>query len=363
MNRSDEVDDLLRQAGAHWRAEQPSAPEPDLARITGTTRARGPRRWVPALAAASVAAIAAGALIVLPGNKPADPAAVPPNASASNGSNGSNASNGNNDLRVRDGDLVEAEGRVIAAPGQPVIFCAPFAEILIGKKPGDEAPSCPLGNRVVLTGLDVSKLTDLVKGVRFDSIRVTGLWLGGTIAVQQQLPIPGVTTEDPTQPDFLTDVPCAPPVGGWKPGTGEQFPTAMTSYVSSRPDQLAELWLGWPDGVPGGTGATAGNKPSVAVVEVVQGDVDQVRTDLAKVYRGNLCVARGKYSQTVSRSVQTQLDALVGDPSLGISSAGSVMGSRRAEIDLTVVTEKVWAALSKVGIDKLDLRPAVRRIR
>lgn len=362
MNGPDEVDDLLRQAGAQWRAGQPSAPEPDLARITGTTRGRGPRRWIPALAAASVAAIAAGALIVLPGNDPVDPAAVPPDATA-NGSNATNGNNGNNDLRVRDGDLVAAEGRVIAAPGQPVIFCAPFAEIAIGKDPGaDQAPSCPIGNRVVLTGLDVSRLTDLVKRVRVDSIRVTGLWLGGTIAVQQQLPIPGGTTEDPSQTDFLTDVPCEPPAGGWKPGANE-LPTALTSYVSRRPDQLADMWIGWPAGVPGGTSTTVGNKPSVAVIEVVQGDVKQVRADLAKLYSGNLCVARGKYSQTVSRNVVAQLNILVQDQSLGISSVGSPTGSRPAEIDLTVVTEKVWAALSKVGMDKLELRPAVRRIR
>ena len=71
MNPTDEVDDLLTRAGARWRADQPSAPEPDLDHIVGGRRR--PRRWVPALAAASVAAIAAAALIVLPdgANEPA----------------------------------------------------------------------------------------------------------------------------------------------------------------------------------------------------------------------------------------------------------------------------------------------------
>ena len=65
MNPTDEVDDLLTRAGARWRADQPSAPEPDLERMLGGCRR--PRGWVPALAAASVAAIAAAALTVLPG--------------------------------------------------------------------------------------------------------------------------------------------------------------------------------------------------------------------------------------------------------------------------------------------------------
>ena len=34
MNPSDKVDDFLAEAGAQWRAGQPSAPEPDLDRIT-----------------------------------------------------------------------------------------------------------------------------------------------------------------------------------------------------------------------------------------------------------------------------------------------------------------------------------------
>ena len=35
MNPTDEVDDLLTRAGARWRADQPSAPEPDLDRMLG----------------------------------------------------------------------------------------------------------------------------------------------------------------------------------------------------------------------------------------------------------------------------------------------------------------------------------------
>jgi hypothetical protein len=50
MNPTDEVDDLLAKAGAQWRAGQPSAPEPDLGRITAAGADRRFRRWVPAVA-------------------------------------------------------------------------------------------------------------------------------------------------------------------------------------------------------------------------------------------------------------------------------------------------------------------------
>jgi hypothetical protein len=106
MNPTDEVDDLLTRAGARWRADQPSAPEPDLDRILGG--GRRPRRWVPALAAASVAAIAAAALTVLPdGDK--QPAATTQSIAQGNKAP-------YDDLLVRDGDQVTATGRVIVAP-------------------------------------------------------------------------------------------------------------------------------------------------------------------------------------------------------------------------------------------------------
>ncbi|MFC0629096.1 hypothetical protein [Kribbella deserti] len=362
MNAPDEVDDLLRRAGAQWRAGQPSPPEPDLARITGATRpGRDVRRWVPALAAASVAAIAIGALIVLPGRGgSAGPASQPPAATPNAGGTSDVSA-----LTVRDGDLVEAQGKVIAAPGKPVIFCAPFAQTVIRNVPAaNPVPTCPAGHRVVLTGLDVGKLTDVIQGVRFDSVRIIGTWLGGTIAVQQQLPVEPETSgpgDDPADA-FLNQVPCERPDGGWKPGN-HQIPATVSAYVSQRPDQLAELWIGWPEGTGSTPGSIAAGKPSVAVVEVVQGDVDQVRADLAKLFSGNLCVVPGRFSQTTSRTVQNQLAKLVGDPRMGISTAGSMMGNRPATVELTVVTNNVLAALSPIGLDKLDLRPAVRRIR
>ncbi len=128
MNPTDEVDDLLTRAGARWRADQPSAPEPDLDRMLGGRKR--PRAWVPALAAASVAAIAAAALTVLPGGDQRPTADTAPSVAQSN-QTGTPAvrteqtGRSNDDLLVRPGDKVEVSGEVIAAPGKPVVFCPP----------------------------------------------------------------------------------------------------------------------------------------------------------------------------------------------------------------------------------------------
>ncbi len=140
MNPTDKVDDLLAKAGAQWRAGQPSAPEPDLDRIIQSKR---PRRWVPALAAASVAAIAAAALIVLPDNEETQVAPVTSPPAVNAGKPAVAKGNTPADVLVRDGDKVVANGQIIAVPGQQPILCANVAIPLIGYAPGKEpAPTC-----------------------------------------------------------------------------------------------------------------------------------------------------------------------------------------------------------------------------
>lgn len=359
MNPSDKIDDVLREAGASWRANQPSTPEPDLERMTG--RQRRSRRWMPALAAASVAAVAAGVITLLPGGD----APVPEGTVASESSEGNQTPSvgsnqpptGPQSLLVRDGDKVEASGEIIAAPGKPVIFCAPHAVPAIGYPPGKEpAPACPADLQVKLTGFDTGKLTDTRKGVRFGTSHLIGVWQGGTIAVQEQS-APVTTT--PKDSDEFADVPCAPPAGGWKPGTPESPNQAVEAYVRARPSQLSELWLGWPNGLPSTPSASG---VSVLVVQVVRGDIDQVRREVSALSGGNLCVAKGKYSQSDGRAVAAQLGQLAAK-GLGISSSSSVSGDRPAELELKVVDERVLSELDKIGLDKLTLNPAVKPLR
>jgi len=371
MNPSDEVDGFLRDAGAKWRASQPSPPEPDLERMTGGPRRL--RRWVPALAAASVAVIAAGVIALLPGddtplpeatvageneNRTGDENRTGRDSPRGNESpSGNEGPGGNEGLLVRDGDKVEATGEIIAAPGKPVVFCAPHAVRSVGYPPGQEpAPSCPADFQVQLTGFDVGKLTGSRKGVHYGTARLVGVWQDGTIAVQEQS---AAVRSTPSDADEFTDLPCAPPSGGWKPGHAGEPSQAVQDYVKARPDQLSELWIGWPNGLPTTPSASS---VSVLVVQVVRGDVDQVRGEVAALHEGNLCVAKGKYSQSDSRVVATQLGDLA-QKGYGISTATSVSGDRPADVQLKVVDERVLAEFRKIGLDKLSLNPAVRPLR
>jgi hypothetical protein len=235
MNPSDKVDDLLAKAGSQWRAGQPSAPEPDLDRITDQT-GRRPRYWAPVLAAASVLVIAAtAALVVLPGKE--KPTADPVQTLATG--NGMDQAR----LLVRNGDRVEVDGQVIAAPGKPVLYCAPHSQPAIGYLPGMEpAPACPAGLEVKLTGVDLDRLSSpsTVKRVRTGQAHLTGIWTDRAIAVQNQsAPRSGT-------PDYwLPQVPCKEPPGGWKLGNvNEPISPAVTAFVNARLDQLAEPWIG-----------------------------------------------------------------------------------------------------------------------
>src|SRR5262249_2931192 len=160
MNPTDEVDDLLRRAGAEWRADQPSPPEPDLDRILKGSRRH--RRWIPVLAAASVAAIAAVMLTVLPDNGPKQTAPV--------------SRTPNDDLLVRNGDKVQTSGKVIVAPGRNPVFCAlqPTVDPGFGIEPG--APGCDAQYAVTLKNLDLAKLTGprTTRGVLTGYARLTG---------------------------------------------------------------------------------------------------------------------------------------------------------------------------------------------
>ncbi|MDX6235421.1 MAG: hypothetical protein QOG10_236 [Kribbellaceae bacterium] len=354
MSPSDKVDDFLAKAGAEWRAGQPSAPEPDLDRLTGET-GRRKRHWAPALAAASVAVIATVALLVLPGKE--QPRVASPIQTLATGNSADPAR-----LLVRNGDQVEVDGQVIAPPGKPVLYCAPHAEDLVGHLPGKEpAPTCPAGFAVELTGVDLNRLSSpsTMQGIRTGQAHLVGIWTERTIAVRGQS-APRPRTDD----DGLPQVPCKEPSGGWQPDTASQsISQAVTTFVNARPDELAEPWIGRPAGVPAGASQSPdGKSPSVLVIEVAQGDVAGIRTALTKLYAGNLCVVKGRFSQASTRETLNAVAALH-DKGFGITSSGGGMGNRPVGVELLVVDQDAFAEFRKIGLDKLELTPAVVPVR
>jgi hypothetical protein len=352
MNPSDDVDDFLAKAGAQWRAGQPSAPEPDLDRIADQT-GRRPRYWAPVLAAASVLVIATAALVVLPGKE--KPTADPIQTLATGDSMDQAA------LLVRNGDRVEVDGEVIAAPGKPVLYCAPHAEPAIGYAPGMEpAPTCPAGLEVKLTGVHLDRLSSpsTVKGVRTGQAHLTGIWTDRAIAVQDQ------SAPRRTPDAWLPKVPCKEPPGGWQPGSAnELISPAVTAFVNARLDQLAQPWIGWPAGTPPTAEPSApANAPSVLVIEVAKGDPATIRKALEPLVTGNLCVTRGRFSQADLKRTSDAVFAL-DVRGLGISSSDGGMGNKPVGVQLLVVDEKALAEFTKIGLDKLELTPAVVPVR
>lgn len=346
MNPTDEVDDLLAKAGAQWRADQPSAPEPDLDRML--QHHKGPRRWVPALAAASVAAIATAALVVLPDkNEPSVAPSPGPVVAQSNG--------GADDLLVHNGDKVEVSGSVIAAPGKQPVFCPNLPVPAIGYPPGQEpAPSCPPQFEVKLAGVDLGRLTGLTttKGVRSGGARLVGIWNDRTITVQEQT-APVATTPTPYRP---SPVPCTAPPGGWPSRPSNILSRQMNAFLEARAAQIDGPVMKYPNG-------TSRNAPLVVTLGFAHGDLEEFRRAIGAVYQGNLCIVRTKFSRTDLEKISGVLTAAMAKE-LGITGGGGAsVGDDKVGVGMVVFDEAVRDALAPIGLDQLDLHPDVKPVR
>lgn len=350
MNQTDEVDDLLTRAGARWRADQEAPPEPDLEYMLSGGRKN--RRWVPALAAASVAVVAAGVISVLPDPEP--PATPATTATTATGAPQAFAQ-GNDKWLVKPGDKVQVSGEIIAVPGSTPVFCAPVARTLIGYLPGKEpAPSCPDNVAVKLNGLDVDRIPGVktIKGVRTGQASVTGIWRDRSIDVEQQAaPIRPAETG-------LPKLPCAAPAGGWPSKPSNVSSAAVRTFLAAHANQAYGPVAYYPNG-------TSRNAPVVMMVGVAHGDLAAFRTAFEKVYSGNLCVTPVLMSNADSDRVRDTLNGILSKQDLGVYLSGGADGMTGgpAPVQLLVYTEQVKAALNPVGLDLLDIQPQVRPVR
>jgi hypothetical protein len=351
MNPSDEVDELLTRAGARWRADQPSAPEPDLDHILGGHRR--PRRWVPALAAASVAAIAAAALIVLPGGSKEQVAGPADTSQSVAQSNQPAAGASKDDQLIRPGDKVQVSGEVIAAPGKSPVFCPPLAKPAVGYLPGQEpAPTCPAEFAVTLKGVNLDQLTGVkvTKGVRSGTATLIGIWGDRTIDVQEQK-APAAPVELQLPP-----LPCAAPAGGWVSKPNNLDSAAVTAFLDAHADQVFGPVLYYPKG-------TARNAPVVVMVGVAHGDLATLKAAFETVYDGNLCVTPVLLSRADNDRISRSLQGLMANKELGIyGSGGAAMSGGPVDVSVLAYTEQLKAALAPIGLDFVDVQPAVKPV-
>lgn len=334
MNPVDEMDDLLRRAGARWRADQEAPPEPDLEHIVHGKR----KSWIPALAAATVAVIAAGALAVLP-NHNSTPTQV--------------AQQPNDELLVHDGDQVRATGRVIIAPGQQPLLCAPVPVPMPEAPAKPPTPACEAQYAVTLKGFDASKLGNLraVQGVRVGYAQVTGTWSSRTIDVQAQTVPPAI----PATPNIPADqVPCPVPTGGWSTAPSDFDKVAITRFLNVRRDQAAEPRILYPEG--GRAGA-----PQVMAIGVAHGDLAAFRAAFEKVYDGNVCVYPVKLSAAELDRITTKASDLI---TRGLGVYGAVPADvGKATVKALVYDDALKTALTPIGLDDLELDTAVQPAR
>ncbi len=317
--------------------------------------------WVlPAAAAAGVAAIVAGVLVLSPDR--AGPGAAPVPSEASRNPDDS-------PLLVRNGDRVEVAGTVVAAPGKPVVWCPdiPKAMTMPGGR-GEIVPSCADRYAVTVTGVDLDRLSQprTVKGVRAGEATLRGSWQDRTIAVDEQLPRPQqLSTPTPTPPDR---VPCTEPAGGWKRGKWGDLGLRgqrMFAYVGSHPERFGRSTTMHPDDVLYPT-IPPDDLTEVYVVEVLDGNLEQARRDLAARYDGNICVIAGDPASRlmpdgVARA-NAVLQELIEDETSGVWGFGRVEQHQPGQIDLVVLDESVHVKLKAVGLEHFEPAPGVRPI-
>lgn len=195
--------------------------------------------------------------------------------------------------------------------------------------------------------------------------RLRGIWQDRALNVTSQgVPVePTALVVPPEDP-----VPCDPPPGGWQ-ASSDIDGRAVHDYIEQHPGQFAAPWVAWPDGPPSAaTAAPGAAKPSVFVIEMISGDVDRARTELSRIFTGNLCVARARPGVRPSGDVQRgaaeimkRLDPVMHDRRNGIFTAGDDP-SGRVSVEFLVLDRQLYDAFTRVGLDDLILNPWIRPI-
>ncbi len=110
--------------------------------------------------------------------------------------------------------------------------------------------------------------------------------------------------------------------------------------------------------------------PVVLVVNLLQGEVEQARRELQPLYDGTVCVSRGAVTRSRLIAAAYAAQSLLLDLRNGIwesSGVGPAEATTATEGPITVhvlvVDERVHAEYQRIGLDLLDLNPAVRPAR
>lgn len=264
----DDIDELLKERGAKWRASQPSPPAlPAFA----LHRAAGSMRWLRlSVGLAVIAIVGVGSLSLLrPARTPAQTGGL---------------------AILSDGDAATGTGMLLVTASGQARLCIPE----VTRLRMDDLPSCSKV-AVDLSNVDVSGIPGARQqgGATFArSVTVTGRWTTGHLAVES---ITSATT-----PSASPAVPCNEPPEGWtRPDASEVQIEAATArldgIVSTDPGRYSGVWSAM---APGGV--------LVQVVGVV-GDPEIERSRLGAAYPYALCLTRAQYSARELETARTEL--------------------------------------------------------
>ncbi|GAA2995878.1 hypothetical protein [Actinokineospora diospyrosa] len=257
---------------------------------------------------------------------------------------GSGASSKPADLPVvHDGDEVVATGFVLAEPGKPSRFCAP------APMSGVDTDRCRFN--VPITGVDGKDLPD--------PVTLRGTWRAGTFEVIRQEPAPPAST--PPDPA----VPCPAPGGGWLTNNDADTKDLHRYVVDEHPEDFRQPWIAWPNGFPSGNVPTedVARQARVMVVEVVHGELADVRKALESRYTGNLCVVAAGAGLSIADQAHVRdatekaIEPFLNDPAFGIYATSA---ADKLTVDLVVLTPELVSGFSSLPMALVEFDPWVR---
>lgn len=346
-----DVDRLLTEDGARWRAVQPLAREPDPDLLD---RPR-PSRWQPVAAAAAVAAVAASAVTAAAVRSPA-PTPVTVATAPSPGP------------VVRDGDRVTGQVLVSAMPGRPVRACGQLPTEGGGRSAtGKALPGKPVycANGLTLVGVDLDRLAnrETLGGTVIGRGDLTGTYRAGTVTVTSQRTPASAPGKTPRPAEPLPPG-CPAPAGGW-PARGTLTDAQMArvqAYVNKFDHVFGAMWVGSPRAPQWEPQVIA-----VSTVISVTGATEAIR----RVYDGPLCVvkvthrreemvsARGNLSRMVNSAAYSNRYGLNGG---GGAELNDARGEPYTELGVLVWTANVEELRFFLGAGVVQVRPSLRKV-
>lgn len=330
---TDDLDTLLTEDGARWRAAQPAPPTVHAALFREPPR-RPARRWQPLVAAASVAVLAVGGYALTRTDPPPTRAAAVPTAELAR-------------MLVRDGDRVTANGFVLAPTDGPVRMCLSF--LTDRGSDGGEPVRCAVG--VDIVGVDLDRLFGRMRyrnGTVMGSIRADGVYRDGSVVVERQ----STMEHEVARNSDVVD--CVRPPGGWtRPPAADRAAAdkGLAAFTAANPGAYLVATSGILPQAPG--------DPLVPVVGTVL-DRDVARPRLQAAYGGaDVCVHRVAHARTELDAATARIEAA--DPALGLVGwPDEIEGVYRSTP--LVLDETTLAAVAEIdqGKDVVDVTPMVR---